>query len=46
MFHGGAAGIKNLDKEDGANYFLLLFCCNETDKQNHKSKGTRCVVWC
>lgn len=44
MFHRCAAAIKNLDKEDGANYFLLLFCCSETDTQKQKSKGARCVV--
>lgn len=44
MFNGSNAGIQSLDKEDGANYFLLLFCCNETDKQKHRSQGTRCVV--
>lgn len=45
MFHGSADRIKNPDEGDGVNYFSATLCCNETDKQKHKSKSTRCVVF-
>lgn len=44
MFHGSAAEIKNLDKEDGANYFLPLFC--SVTRQINNSTKVKAHVLC